>query len=67
MSEYFVAAGETNVASGDDLESDERPAHTAVTASVSVEELRAVRGALNFLSALVAVYGELLEREGPLH
>lgn len=40
-----------------------RPA-TPAPLEQSVEQARAVKGALNFLAALIAFYGELIERDG---
>jgi hypothetical protein len=67
MSEFFPAGSQTVPATGSscgDLElAVEQERTAAMPLDASMEQARAVKGALNFMAALISFYGEMIERE----
>jgi hypothetical protein len=65
-----ISIHETSLGSLEQADAEEvgEPACTAGTSSdatsdLTIEQIRAVKGTLNFLSALIAFYGDLAERD----
>ncbi len=69
MSESFSArrnAFSVHKASLDCQDTAEEPVRLgAASSDPTIEQIRAVQGTLNFLTALITFYGELIERDAP--
>ncbi len=67
MSEFLPAGSQTAPATGlscGDLKlAVEQEPTAAMPLDASMEQARAVKGALNFMAALISFYGELMERD----